>query len=650
MLAITCRAVTRFSFGIILTTLALASAEAAVYEVGPGKPYQTIGAVPWATLQPGDSVRIHYRSTPYREKWVICRQGTATAPITVSGMPGPAGELPVIEGISATTAQGLNYWSEARGILKIGGANTPADTMPQYIIVEGLEIRGARSSYTFTDDSGATVSYSANASTIYLEKCINCTIRNNVLHDAGNGLFVASANTAPSRNIVIQGNDIYDGGNPGSIYEHNVYSAALGITFEGNRLGRLISGAGGNNLKDRSAGTVIRYNWIEGGNRQLDLVDGEDSSVIRTDPSYRAAHVYGNVLIEYANEGNRQMTHYGGDSGNTASYRKGTLYFFNNTLVSQRTDRTTLFRASTNDETIDARNNIFYSTAAGTTVSLADASGVFNLSHNWIKPGWVNSFGSFTGTVNNDGTMVTGSAPGFTDEAGQDYRLASGSPSINAGGVLNPAVLPQHNAVLQYVKHRLTEARPGDGVLDIGAFEFAFGGGGNQAPVAVIAGSPTSGIVPLTVNFSGSGSYDPDGSIASYSWTFGDGGTASSATATHTYNSTGSYTVQLRVTDNGGASGSATQIITVNPLPAPVLSGSVAGNTVSLTWTDPSGGNATGWRVERRRGSGSWTLVATVNTRSFSETLTPGRYYYRVRAMAGSATSPYSNVISLRVR
>src|SRR5688572_4429648 len=546
---------------------------AAIYNVGPGQPLASIGAVPWATLQPGDTVRIHYRSTPYKEKWVICRQGTATAPLTVSGVPGPAGEFPVIEGIGAVTAPGLNYWSENRGIVKIGGANTPADTMPRYIVLEGLEIRGARSSYTFTDDVGATVAYSANASTIYVEKCENCTIRNNILHDAGNGFFVASAGTTVSRNILVQGNYIYDGGNSGSIFEHNIYTAAIGITFEGNRIGPLLSGAGGNNLKDRSAGTVIRYNWIEGGNRQLDLVDGEDSRLIASDPSYRSAHVYGNVLIERDNDGNRQMIHYGGDSGGSASYRKGTLYVFNNTFVSLRGDRTTLFRASTTDETIDARNNIFYSTAAGTTVSLADASGVFFLSRNWIKPGWVNSFGTFAGTVNNDGTMVTGSAPGFLDEAGQNYHLASGSHCVNAGGNLHPAVLPDHNVTLQYVRHRATEPRPSDGIFDIGAFEFGAGGPANQPPVAAFTATPESGIVPVTVSFADAGSHDPDGTIASYDWEFGDGATATGPGVTHTYNATGTYTSLLRVTDNSGATASTTRTITVSPLPAPVLSG-----------------------------------------------------------------------------
>src|SRR5262249_49826964 len=232
-------------------------AQAATYDVGRGQPYASIAATPLPTLHPADAVRIHSNATPYREKWAICRQGTAAQPITFSGVPGPNGELPIVEGINAVTAPGLNYWSENRGVVKIGGANTPPDLMPKYIVIENLEIRGARSAYSFTDHRRATVANSSNASTIYVEKCENCTIRNNVLHDAGNGLFVASSDTDVSRNIAIEGNHIYDGGNVGSIFEHNVYTAALGIRFEGNFLGRLLTGAGGNNLKDRSAETVV---------------------------------------------------------------------------------------------------------------------------------------------------------------------------------------------------------------------------------------------------------------------------------------------------------------------------------------------------------------------------------------------------------
>ena len=69
----------------------------------------SIADVPWATLGPGDTVRIHWRPEPYKEKWVICRQGTAELPITVIGVPGSNGELPVIDGVGAVTPPNLNF-------------------------------------------------------------------------------------------------------------------------------------------------------------------------------------------------------------------------------------------------------------------------------------------------------------------------------------------------------------------------------------------------------------------------------------------------------------------------------------------------------------------------------------------------------------
>jgi hypothetical protein len=398
-------------------------AAAATYEVGPGKPLAAIGEVPWATLAPGDTVLIHWRSTPYREKWVICRQGTAAAPITVRGVPGPDGSLPVIDGGGATTPAPLNFWAENRAVLKIGGANVPADTMPKHIVIENLDLRSARPPYTFVDDVGATQTYSVSASAIYIEKGENITVRNCILRDSGNGFFVASSDAEVSRDILVEGNFIYDNGIVDSIYQHNAYTAAIGIVYQYNRFGPLRAGCLGNNLKDRSAGMVVRYNWIESGNRQLDLTDGEDSSQIRLDPSYGESHVYGNVLIEPAGAGNRQIVHYGGDSGATASYRKGILHFYNNTIVSTRTDRTTLFRLSTNDERCDARNNVFYASAAGSTVALVDASGMLDLSHNWLKPGWVTTFGTLTGSIDDDGTAIVGSSPSFVNGARPDAAV-----------------------------------------------------------------------------------------------------------------------------------------------------------------------------------------------------------------------------------
>ena len=88
----------------------------------------------------------------------------------------------------------------------------------------------------------------------------------------------------------------------------------------------------------------------------------------------------------------------------------------------------------------------------------------------------------------------------------------------------------------------------------------------NEAPVA----SFTVACTDLACNFDGSGSTDRDGTIVSYVWNFGDGGTATGVAANHTYAAGGTYTVILTVTDDGGLAGTASQQITVTAaIPGP---------------------------------------------------------------------------------
>jgi PKD repeat protein/C1A family cysteine protease len=73
---------------------------------------------------------------------------------------------------------------------------------------------------------------------------------------------------------------------------------------------------------------------------------------------------------------------------------------------------------------------------------------------------------------------------------------------------------------------------------------------GNIPPVATAKATAVSGMAPLAVSFSAAGSYDPDGTIASYEWDFGDGTTGSGVTVNHTYITSGNFQVTLTVTDN----------------------------------------------------------------------------------------------------
>lgn len=89
--------------------------------------------------------------------------------------------------------------------------------------------------------------------------------------------------------------------------------------------------------------------------------------------------------------------------------------------------------------------------------------------------------------------------------------------------------------------------------------------GGNIAPQAD-ANGPYSADPGVSINFSSAGSSDPDGSIVSYHWDFGDGATSTLANPSHAYAAEGFYTATLTCTDNEGASGVATANVTIgNP-------------------------------------------------------------------------------------
>ena len=181
----------------------------------------------------------------------------------------------------------------------------------------------------------------------------------------------------------------------------------------------------------------------------------------------------------------------------------------------------------------------------------------------------------------------------------------------------------------------------------------------NQPPVAVATATPPSGTAPLNVAFSGGGSSDSDGTIASYAWTFGDGATATGPSTTHTYLTPGTYSAQLVVTDNMGATGSATQTIAVSAQAAPPaaptnLTGSAtSARLVTVNWTD-NATTETGFYVEQAAKAKTlqFARIATVaaNERTYSRTETSGQWVYRVQAYNATGVSGYSNSVTVRVR
>ncbi len=445
------------------------TASGTIREVGPGRQYENLGDVPFETLQAGDLVRIHWREEPYREKLLISGVGTEENPIVITGVPNDAGELPVISGDGATTRSQLTFANQDRGVITIEG---PAK--PRWIIIANLAVRDGKPGYFFTDSSGAQKEYRTNAAAINLIrgediKILNCDITN-----SGNGLFVASywepdcdsgwcGNDAYiSKNILVEGCRLYLNSFAGNNRNHNIYSEALNITFQYNWIGGVVEGANGNGLKDRSAGTVIRYNWIVA-NRPIDLVESEFPQLIDS-PEYREAHVYGNVIIKTPGVANDRIVHYGGDNGDETFYRKGVLYFYNNTVIAVRDD-SCLFGLETDDESAEVWNNILWADPAiAETFHIIDGQGSANLHNNWISE-FYTAKQSPGGVVTEEGT-VAGSDPGFLNAAEQDYRLAENSA---ARGIAVPTpVSDTHPVLFQYVPERKMTDRTH--ATDAGAF------------------------------------------------------------------------------------------------------------------------------------------------------------------------------------
>jgi PKD repeat protein len=101
-------------------------------------------------------------------------------------------------------------------------------------------------------------------------------------------------------------------------------------------------------------------------------------------------------------------------------------------------------------------------------------------------------------------------------------------------------------------------------------------------PIASFTYLPLSPSVGETVDFDASASYDPDGTIASYTWDFGDATTGSGMTTNHIYTSADTYTVTLTVTDNDGLSDTATQDITVTEVAAITAQVNIDPDTLNL--------------------------------------------------------------------
>jgi PKD repeat protein len=228
-------------------------------------------------------------------------------------------------------------------------------------------------------------------------------------------------------------------------------------------------------------------------------------------------------------------------------------------------------------------------------------------------------------TVNFNGTGSTAAKPITTYE--WDF---TNDGTVDATG---PTAFTTYNTPGTYQSRlRIVDS---DGDSDTSIVTITVNEPPNEVPVAAIGSSGTGGQAPYTVNFDGTGSSDPDGSIVSYAWDFGNDRTATTPTGSATYTQPGTYTVTLTVTDNRGATGTATRQIVVTGAPnippnAVIRTVSVAGTiplTVNLSGansTDPDGTIASyAWDLGNgQTGTGSAIQATYTEAGSYTVTLT----------------------------
>lgn len=172
-------------------------------------------------------------------------------------------------------------------------------------------------------------------------------------------------------------------------------------------------------------------------------------------------------------------------------------------------------------------------------------------------------------TNGTEGVAVTFDGSGSTDSDGTIAAYSWDFGDNTAGA--NVTVTHTYAAGSYTVTLMVTD---NDGAVDHASLNINIVPAANPQPPVADAGGPYNGTVDVAVQFDGSASTDPDGSVMNYAWNFGDGNTGTGVGPVHIYTTTGTYTVQLTVTDDSGDTGSsqttAEIVAAIPPLQAPV--------------------------------------------------------------------------------
>jgi parallel beta-helix repeat protein len=488
-----------------------------------------------------------------------------------------------------------------------------------------------------------------------------------IANTVADGIYVSSSN-----NVTISGNTVKGAGQPAS------GRTAPGISLRGTNRST-VSG----NTADQNHGHGILLTSASTGN----TVAGNEAS-LNAEAWRRNAN--GIDVISPGNTVIGNVTHDNEDSGinfytggndnlavNNVTYNNGDHGIDNYNVTGGRLIGNTVFHNCTtginvegtsgsytvvNNVAVDnavypAYNGISCSRRAGNIGIWDSAPSSTHVDHNlvWLsKPGTMYVFKSgysslapMQAATGQEADGVQGD-PWFVDSAQGDLRLTEGSPALDradsgTSGAQATDILGKPRVDDPNVPN--THAGGPRRYDDIGAYEFQPSSApGPSAPSAVLSVSPASGVAPLAMSADASGSSDPQGQALSFVFDFGDGtavGPQAGATASHTYATSGTFTVKVTATNTSGLSSSATRSVTVSsgvPQTAPAYVNQIATNYSTSSKTT---GYITVWRTGGVQAGDlvvlTLQLAGTPATGAVSGTDTSGNSYTVAGSIADGA-------------
>jgi parallel beta-helix repeat protein len=534
-----------------------------------GAPFCTIAAAA-KKAQPGDTVLVNAGTYPATSV-TPTNSGTSGSPITF------------------TANQGVTITGGAAGMKGFALSGKSYITIQGFIITAtpsyGISVSGGGNiTISNNTESNAGTPISAPAAGIYLNNVAGGLVQGNVTHDnSAHGIYLTGSTTG----VTVQGNTSY----------HNAYQ----YIRNANGIDDI---APGNSI----IGNVTYANEDTG----INIYTGGDNALVSDNVTYgngdhgiddynvTGGRIIGNTVYGNCTDGiNVEGTSGNYNIENNVSMNNATGAVINPTPIA--TDPSTgqpYYSNPCNRRVGDI--GIYDSAPSSTTANynLVWQSGA-GAWYTWAGVSYGSGGLAALRTASGQESQGAFQDPHFVNPSASNFQLSAGSAAIDSADSL--ASGEQATDILGNARFddpcTANTGNPAGSYYDRGAYEYQGGGSCSQnGPTAALTVSPSSGTAPLAVTADASGSTAGSAPISTYTFNFGDGttvGPQAGATANHTYQTPGSYTVTVTVTDSNNNTGQTTKSVTVNAHTAAYVN-SIATNSSTASHTSDS---VTVWRT-----------------------------------------------------